>query len=81
VQAEACIHLQRTVHAIKELGVKAGNAADIIAAGATVLVAGSDIFEGDVAENVVAWRTVMAQADGDALFQLNREVGGPACAA
>jgi pentose-5-phosphate-3-epimerase len=52
VQAEACIHLQRTVHAIKELGVKAGNAADVITAGATVLVAGSAVFKGDVAANV-----------------------------
>jgi ribulose-phosphate 3-epimerase len=41
-------------------GVKVGNAAEIIAAGATVLVAGSAIFKGNVAENVAALRAVMA---------------------
>ena len=41
-------------------GVKVGNAAEIIAAGATVLVAGSAIFKGNVAENVAASRAVMA---------------------
>ena len=44
-------------------GVKAGNAADIIAAGATVLVAGSAVFKGDVAANVKALRAVMAAAN------------------
>ncbi|MBI4671070.1 MAG: ribulose-phosphate 3-epimerase [Chloroflexi bacterium] len=37
-------------------GVKPGNAAEIVAAGANVLVAGTAIFHGDVAANVRAFR-------------------------
>lgn len=42
-------------------GIKPGNAAEVIAAGATVLVAGSAIFggPGSVAENVAAFRQVI----------------------
>jgi len=129
VQVEACPHLHRTIHAIKELGVKAGatlnpatslttleeilpdvdlalimsvnpgfggqsyipgstakirrlrnmldaigstawlevdggvkanNAAEVVGAGATALVAGSAVFKGDVATNVRAFRTTLA---------------------
>jgi ribulose-phosphate 3-epimerase len=42
-------------------GVKPGNAAEIVEAGATVLVAGSAIFTGDVAANVRALRAAIAQ--------------------
>ncbi len=42
-------------------GITPGNAAAVVAAGATVLVAGSAVFggDGDVAENVAAFRRVM----------------------
>lgn len=44
-------------------GVKAGNAAEIVAAGANVLVAGSAIFGGSrsINENISAFRTVLGQ--------------------
>ncbi len=43
-------------------GIKPGNAAEVVAAGATVLVAGSAIFGGalSVAENVVAFQAALA---------------------
>lgn len=40
-------------------GVKPGNAREILSAGANVLVAGSAIFQGDVAANVRAFRQVI----------------------
>jgi ribulose-phosphate 3-epimerase len=40
-------------------GVKATNAAEIVGAGATALVAGSAVFQGDVAGNVRALRAAM----------------------
>jgi len=42
-------------------GVKPGNAAEIVTAGATVLVASSAIFKRDVAANVQALRAAIAQ--------------------
>ncbi len=49
-------------HAILEVdgGVKASNAAELTAAGATVLVAGSAVFKGDVATNVRALTAAIA---------------------
>jgi ribulose-phosphate 3-epimerase len=49
-------------HAVLEVdgGVKPANAREIVAAGATVLVAGSAIFKGDVATNVEALKTAAA---------------------
>lgn len=40
-------------------GVKPGNCAEIVAAGATVLVAGSAVFKGEVAANVSALRAAI----------------------
>ncbi len=42
-------------------GIKPGNAAEVVAAGATVLVAGSAVFTGDVAANVRALRAAIQQ--------------------
>ena len=43
-------------------GVDAGNAGEIVAAGANVLVSGSGIFRGDIAANVVALRRAVTVA-------------------
>ncbi|MGB3713710.1 MAG: ribulose-phosphate 3-epimerase [Candidatus Promineifilaceae bacterium] len=45
-------------------GIVPGNAAEIVGAGANVLVAGSAIFRGDrsIAENVAAFRTALAKS-------------------
>ena len=40
-------------------GVNAGNLASILEAGANVIVAGSAIFSGDVAENVKKFKEIM----------------------
>lgn len=42
-------------------GIKPHNAADVVAAGANVIVAGSAVFEGDIAHNVHALRAACAQ--------------------
>jgi len=41
-------------------GVTPGNAAEVLEAGANVLVAGSAVFKGDIAANVAAFRKIMA---------------------
>ncbi|MEM1271951.1 MAG: ribulose-phosphate 3-epimerase, partial [Bacteroidota bacterium] len=43
-------------------GVKPSNAREIVEAGATSLVAGSAVFNGDVAQNIAALRHAMAEA-------------------
>jgi ribulose-phosphate 3-epimerase len=43
-------------------GVKPGNAAEVVGAGATVLVAGSAIFKGNVPANVRAFREIIANS-------------------
>jgi ribulose-phosphate 3-epimerase len=47
-------------------GIKPSNAAEVVAAGATVLVAGSAVFNGDVASNMRALRSAMgAETDSN----------------
>jgi ribulose-phosphate 3-epimerase len=43
-------------------GIHAGNVADVVRAGATVIVSGSALFRGDVAENVRRFRQLIADA-------------------
>ncbi|CAN5885207.1 hypothetical protein BH18ACI4_BH18ACI4_28460 [soil metagenome] len=45
-------------------GIKASNAAEVVTAGATVLVAGSAVFGGpkSVAENITAFRAIVGQS-------------------
>lgn len=50
-------------------GVKPDNAAQIVAAGATVLVAGSAVFKGDVAANVRALGAAMAKGKTQSLLR------------
>jgi hypothetical protein len=59
VQAEACVHLQRTVHAIKELGVKAGTCGGRHPAGVDGAGGKFDIFK-ETRPPMMAARIVMA---------------------
>ena len=55
-------------------GVKSANAAEVVAAGATVLVAGSAVFKGDVATNVEVLKAAAA-AKRPASHEYERSVG------
>ncbi len=55
--------LDNTPFVVVDGGVKLGNAADVLAAGGNVLVAGSAVFDGkNITENVRAFQTII---DGD----------------